>query len=573
MIKKVILTFLLLIVLSKAQDGCGNLTERRVWTSSSHPNCSCGAPLGKSVQCFQGYILIQPCYCLFYDINKHVTVGGSCYFSCFYHNSDSHSYYFAIKQYKLRDYDLFNDHMCSAKLNRMGRFCGQCKPGYGYPVYSYDMKCTNCEGTSFKKWCKYLAIAFGPLTVFYIIMVTFRVSMPTSRLNGFLLVIQCFSSPFLLRLFHLWIQTGATINHAASIVTKIVFSVLGWANLDFFRELYSPFCLDPKYSVLKVISLDLCVALYPFFLIICTSYLIYCYDKNCWCVVSMWNLIKKLLRPILKKSVHVSLTETFATFILLSSIKIMGVSCDLLSYTKVYQENGLQEGPYVFYDTSIAYFGKMHAAYAFSAITATFFLVFLPFLLLLLYPSRMFHRVLNYCNIRSQTLHVFMDAFTGSYKVEPWDTRYFAAWYIFLRFLFYFSAFFFSSVLFFPAASITMIVGALSVAIVRPYKQACHNAQDIVVFLCASLVFISAFADVVASTMDFNHLHTAQTAVLFSLVALIVAVLASLLGNSVFKLATKFYFRCKLRLSHETFMPRGRINGTYETLAEVVQPQ
>ena len=81
------------------------------------------------------------------------------------------------------------------------------------------------------------------------------------------------------------------------------------------------------------------------------------------------------------------------------------------------------------------YFGSAHLPYALLAIAISFIFVALPFLLLVIYPCRCFHKCLNYCGLRSQTLHIFMDAFQGSYKTEPRDLRYFSAFYLLLRLL------------------------------------------------------------------------------------------------------------------------------------------
>ncbi len=40
---------------------------------------------------------------------------------------------------------------------------------------------------------------------------------------------------------------------------------------------------------------------------------------------------------------------------------------------------------------------------------------------------------LNRLGLNSLALHVFMDAFQGCYRLEPYDMRYFSAYYIFLR--------------------------------------------------------------------------------------------------------------------------------------------
>ena len=91
---------------------------------------------------------------------------------------------------------------------------------------------------------------------------------------------------------------------------------------------------------------------------------------------------------------------------------------------------------FLYYDANIEYFGHDHLPFAVLALLIGFIFVFLPFLLLVLYPCRCFQRFLNCLGLRCQTLHIFMDAFQGIYKIEPYDLKYFSALYFLLRFLF-----------------------------------------------------------------------------------------------------------------------------------------
>ena len=78
-------------------------------------------------------------------------------------------------------------------------------------------------------------------------------------------------------------------------------------------------------------------------------------------------------------------------------------------------------------------FGKEHLPYAFFALVTDIILVILPLVLMLLYPCRCFQKILNRLGLNSQALRVFMDAFQGCYKLEPYDVRYFSAYYLLLR--------------------------------------------------------------------------------------------------------------------------------------------
>ena len=130
-----------------------------------------------------------------------------------------------------------------------------------------------------------------------------------------------------------------------------------------------------------------------------------------------------------------SLVEAFATFILLSYVKVINTSFDILMPTQLYNVSGQVVGLYVYYNGSQEYFGRDHLPYAVLAIFMFITFNLMPLLLLYLYPCtcRCFQSCLNCCQLNSQVLRTFMDAFQGCYKFEPYDCRYWAAFYLFLR--------------------------------------------------------------------------------------------------------------------------------------------
>ena len=59
------------------------------------------------------------------------------------------------------------DNYTCAGLNRESQLCGRCKKGFASPVYSYSMQCVPCK-SSHLNWMKYIVIAFGPVTLFFL---------------------------------------------------------------------------------------------------------------------------------------------------------------------------------------------------------------------------------------------------------------------------------------------------------------------------------------------------------------------------------------------------------------------
>ena len=159
--------------------------------------CSCGNTLGGIVSCNETRkeLLLLGCYCMTNDEHMGLVVGG-CAYNCFF-NGQSYSpyrHFYNISKYAI------NDEICDP-LNRRGRLCGQCKEGFSPPVYSYDLRCVKCNSTdySYYNWVEYIAVAFAPLTIFYIVVVAFRISATSPVMYGFVLVSQTIAAPSFVR--------------------------------------------------------------------------------------------------------------------------------------------------------------------------------------------------------------------------------------------------------------------------------------------------------------------------------------------------------------------------------------
>ncbi len=59
-------------------------------------------------------------------------------------------------------------------------------------------------------------------------------------------------------------------------------------------------------------------------------------------------------------NIKTSLIETFATFILLFNVKILGMCLDILVPTVTYDATGFQGKHFIYYDATIEYFSREH---------------------------------------------------------------------------------------------------------------------------------------------------------------------------------------------------------------------
>ena len=274
-------------------------------------------------------------------------------------------------------------------------------------------------------------------------------------------------------------------------VADVVATVFGIWNLDFFRLVYKPFCLHPNFSMIQIMCLDYLIAVYPLLLIVLTFIFLKLYER--------FQVVRIFFKPLVwlfaclnhHWNASTSLVEAFATFILLSYVKVINTSFDILMPTQFYNVSGQAVGLYVYYNGSQEYFGRDHLPYAVLAIFMFTTFNLMPLLLLCLYPCRCFQSCLNCCRLNSQVLRTFMDAFQGCYKFEPYDCRYWAAVYLFLRIV-VLAIFAFAEGIFFVIIGGILVIPVMAMtAIIRPYRESVYNGVDLVLFLAFTQVCFS----------------------------------------------------------------------------------
>ena len=369
------------------------------------------------LKCNKGKVAVTDNYCVTYNETESLMEIGFCVYNQEYWNT------------ALTLLEIQHSMMCN-KYNRTGTLCGKCKDGH-YPLaYSYDMNCVECpDGKS--NWWKFVLAVFLPLTVFYFIILFFNINITSSHLHGFVYYSQIVSTPSALRIMELTITTFN--NEIQTLLRFIGMFYTPW-NLDLLRPLRFKICLGM--DTLQTLALDLVVGIYPFVLMILTYLLIDLYDRNFTPLVFIWKPFRALFRLLHRNlEIKTSLIDAFATFFLLTNIKFLSVSSDLLLPAVVYQINST--GYYVnrslrlYYDATIQYFGETHLPYAIMAIAVLLLFVLLPTLLLILYPFHWFQKCLNLFPVHWFIFHTFIDSFQGCYKdgTQPGtrDCRWFAS--------------------------------------------------------------------------------------------------------------------------------------------------
>ena len=487
------------------------------WFEPSNGTCKCGKTIHDIVKCDETLqkSAVLDCYCMTYNESTE-TVVGACFYNCVSNKDLQDVVYHPMP----KTVEEVNDVMCGG-FNRDGQLCGECKTNYSPPVYSYNLQCTMCSDGQYN-WMKYVAIAFVPLTVFLVLILCCRISATSPKLYGFVMFSQFIAIPTNVRIILVAIYHNSS--PGASIAVQTLAAIYGVWNLDFFRTFIThSICL--KVNTLQALALDYSIAFYPLALIVTTYVIIELHDYNFRFIVCIWRPFHRCFARFRQQwDIRTSIIDAFATFLLLSNIKLLSVSFDLLIPTYVYNMNGSVVGIYLYYDASIDYFGKKHLPYAILALFVVLLFIIFPMLLLLLYPMRCCQRCLGHCRMRWHALHIFIDAFQGCFKDGTngtRDCRYFAAVYLLMRLVLFFLFAFTLNAAFYGVAILALIGIAMLIIIVQPYKAkfSSYNAVDSVFILTLAMWYGTAAFFTIAAGKAHRLLKTSL------LVSFLVAVL------------------------------------------------
>ena len=406
---------------------------------------------------------ILDCYCMTYNHERNETELGQCLFGCG-HKIDT--VYNTLPHNK----SALNEYTCG-KANRDSTLCGACKPGYSPLVYSYELKCMNCTGMSYN-WIKYIAVAYVPLTFFFFIVVLFRFSGTHPLVRGFITVCQGLASSISLRAYLTVAESTAYTN----ILLRTTGTLYGIWNLDFFRLVIPPICLN--LSSLQALALDYAIAFYPLLLVVLTYILIILHSRGVRIVVCLWKPFQKLCASRKNWDLQGSVVKAFATFFLLSYLKILNTTFDLLVFTNMYSlpfgEKYYYKHSSLYYDASVEYFKGSHLYYGIAAIFVGIFFVFLPLVFLVIYPMRWFQKCLNVCHIQRQSIDIFINCYQGYYKDGTNGTRDYRCFSVTFFLVQLVAMAFYSlskTVFFFTLEALTTILFMFIILTVQPYKE------------------------------------------------------------------------------------------------------
>ena len=458
------------------------------FTCATTGKCKCGPPiLHGGIKCSEKIMrsAVLNCQCVTYDEIEAKTFAGLCLYNCErpVFNKVLENVYHGLPENISR----LNHYMCG-RFNRDGVLCGECIKGFSPFVLSYNLSCVNCPN-SHLNWLKFIVVGFIPLTVFYFVMILLNIKVTSSHMHGYVLFSQVVSAPAFVRTL-LNIEGVPFVSKLVKFVEPFFSS---W-NLDFFRSTILPdICLNT--DTLQAFTLDYCVAVYPLILIIASYLLIELHDRNVWLVVFIWKpfcFFFKLFQH--NWDVRTSIVDSFATFFLLSYVKVLSVSTDLLIYTPVIELPSRKVQYRLYYSSNIKLFHRYHKPFAVLAVSFITFFIMVPTLILVLYPFRFFQKCLFYYQTRWHFLPAFVDSFQGYYKdgteARTSDFRWFSAYGLFLRIIFCIIFVLTLSSMYFVYTVIILVSVIILLLNFDPYKEVVKHYTVIDAFF---MIFLSIF--------------------------------------------------------------------------------
>ncbi len=464
------------------QYGCEQQCSSWTWSFWNQANhtCECGFYLDGAVLCSPTthQVRLDLLYCMTYNSLTNTTFLGQCPYSAL-QKSGLHDGYASLP-HNITD---LNNAMCG-RVHREGLLCSKCKPGHGPALLSYRKVCTKCFDRYYG-WFLYLLVTCVPTTVFFCLILFFQVHTASAPLNTFVLGCQLISINI-----DMYPQDSTFSQSDLKILEGILLTFFSTWNLEFFRFLIPPFCVSEQISNLQALCMEYVVAFYPLLLTVLLYICIQQHARGCKLLVCLWRPLGCCLAPLTRRlncNPAESIVHIFASFLLLSSTKIIFVSFNLLKQFTMFQVTDgdvVEHTSYLYYEPSSAVFNKQHLPYAILSFFMVFTFAFVPCVLLTLYPARFFQKFLNHCGVRWHAIHAFADAFNGCYKDGTdgtYDCRYLAGFYLFLR-ICYLANNAFAFHQYGMITTLIVLVSLLLIAIVSPYKSRLFNAIDIFLF-------------------------------------------------------------------------------------------
>ena len=426
-------------------------------------------------------------YCMTYDNETKEVRVGHCIQS--YFRNDSYQLYYPLPA----EVSELNDQMCGPS-NSKGLLCGNCQNGFAISP-RLTISCINCTGSHASNGrIKFVVVTYLPITIIFFVITVFAISVVSGPVNSFIFFGQVTASNYNSFCYLTSILgSQGTFMYSDRRSTVILAALYDISNLNTMRLLLPPFCVAEYLTRLPAFALDYILAFYPLILVVFLYICIKLHAGDFRPIVWCW-------KPFLKCFLHfrrsvdpkTSVIDAFATFIVLSYVKLLYTSGLFLLPQYLYNDQGDKLSTLVMaFSTSDQFFHKEHLPFAILSIFVVLTFIAVPPIVLTFYPASFFRKCLTRCKMNSQALCKFVETFHGSYKDGTNDTRdcrYFAGLYFILRIVVLVLSL--SDIkVFLTASSLLYWLSAILFALVQPYKKRIYNVIDTLTFALMGIIY------------------------------------------------------------------------------------
>ena len=501
----------LMVLLVSIAVCSGGGSDCPTWTFPSSPNktqepdCKCGDSVGGQVQCDKDTLNVSLLMgdCMTYDSKEDMAYLAACPFQL----QQKYDIYSPLPQ----NVSELNDFVCSP-YNRQGIVCSECKPGYGPSVFTHNLQCYKCSGL-YSGWVLYIFFELFPITILFAILSLLHIRLTSSGANCLLFTVQMIVA-VLSYGSHIGIfPFGST----SAILHKIILTVYGILNLDFFREVVPPFCVSENINGLHAIALQYLGVVYLLVLTLSVFLILELHYRGCRVTMWLWkNIFVRLIRMKQNWTCRTSLADSLATFLLLSYTRLMLVSFNLLYPVSIFDMHGNAAKRTLNFQQNIEFLSWQHIPFALLGLTILILLVVLPPLLFIIYPMKCCQRsCVQYACNKAGVRH-FVELFQGCFKdgtENTRDFRWFAVFYFVLRF----ATFVTHMVGYggrprtsFLLPAVLLLCASLTILILRPYKKNVYNIVDGLMLACSSVIlFLQSVMVLIVNTTEGRLLQIA----------------------------------------------------------------
>ena len=517
-----LLCLFLQVVISSAVSHCPTWFKE-----SANGSCECGDELGGQVKCDRENqrVSIAVNFCMTYDnISQELQMGYCDYlYTPNLTNKENNQAYITLP-------------MSPEELNKacevhhlQGLLCGQCEDEHGVAINSLISQCTKCNSL-FAASVSILLIVL-PITIFFILVITFRLNLASGKAMGYVLFCQGYVvavkiySGFYYSIYYSMGTYGKFALKFSLSLSEV------WWYLQTFMYVFEPLCFHKRMTSLQVVLLRYIYVIYPLLLILVSWICIELHSRNFRAVRCLWKPFHRCFAKIRRKwSISDSIVHAYATFFFLSFWGLCFTSASLTFSTPVWNMNGTITSTVLVLDPNIKSFSHRHLPYLVTAIVLLFFLGLCPTIFLCLYRSRIFTKC---CLLRTRTqlvANTFVETFDNCYKDganETYDLRFLSSAPMWLILLMVPSGNLYTHYTFewhvYIHASFCFLFLCLSnaIACIRPFKTLYMNLS--VTFHCAIFGFITG---IVVMWLDGHIMTDRSLAIAFTSLATLPHVLA-----------------------------------------------